>query len=245
VETLQLRYTKNSTVYTQVFNALSIKGFDDPDKIELVPPIIYVFADGNKKTEFRAFRRIITVDLGVIESQANRQTVQEFLRAGTKSILYQGVQSGIVEVPVSSRDSEFENEWEWDCILGRSFILELVETQVRIVWPEYLIIVGDLMYLKRGVKIVGTSLSPETFTTNVGKLILDETGNSYPTFSETTYVFNVVITPTDNCQASFSTVGDPSVVAGNLTFQAFVSDFQVPASDGFFYADIAIFLQAK
>ncbi len=94
------------------------------------------------------------------------------------------------------------------------------------------------------MKIEGTQASPEGFTTNSGKLAVQETGAAYPVFSDLTHVFTVQVNGAPYQDAKINIVGTPSISAGNITFQLAVSDAGATSSDGFYYADIAIFLQA-
>jgi len=103
----------------------------------------------------------------------------------------------------------------------------------------------EIMYLKRHVKIEGTEASPETFTTNVGKLATDETAQNYPAFSDSTHVFHVEVNGTPYQDAKIHIITQPSISGGNITFTAAVSGSGNMSGDGYAYADIAIFLQAK
>lgn len=99
------------------------------------------------------------------------------------------------------------------------------------------------MYFLDDVEVTGTEASPETFTTNVGKLAVMSTGAPWPTFNASTHKFSVH--PHGKQDARISLVNTPSVSGGNLTFQLAISDYGNPKpSDSKFYARITIFLQA-
>jgi hypothetical protein len=102
---------------------------------------------------------------------------------------------------------------------------------------------GELAYLKRHVKIEGTPDSPETFTTNVGKLATMQTSAPYPTFTDTTHVYTVIF---EHYQGGVPyLVTQPSITGGNITFTAAVDYAGNPSGDGFFYSDITLILQEK
>lgn len=134
-DTIQLRYTKAGTIYTQSFTALAVKGADDPEKVRFVPPLVLSIVDGSKETQFRGFQRIIDFDLGVVSSATDRKTIQEFLNANTRSILYQGINVVPEEILVVNEQGEIENEWMFDFSLAKRFSLEVVEKTTRTSWP--------------------------------------------------------------------------------------------------------------
>ena len=88
-----------------------------------------------------------------------------------------------------------------------------------------------------------TEASPETFTTNSGKLVLMETGVAFPSFSATTHKFFVLVKSSIGSSADYP-ISAVTESAGNLTFSTFPASGYVPAADGLLHANIAIWLQA-
>jgi hypothetical protein len=103
----------------------------------------------------------------------------------------------------------------------------------------------NIMYTQLKVEVTGTQSSPETFTTNSGKLATQENGSAYPVISLSTYVVSVVSNGSPYQDAKINQVGSLTQVGSNISFQLAISDTGNPSSDGKFYTDILIFLQAR
>lgn len=135
---------------------------------------------------------------------------------------------------------QFSNEWLFGYQHAQHFVLYLTEAGIHRQWPVAPV-AEELMYLKSHVLIAGTVDSPETFTTNIGKLVTQDTGESYPTFSSATHVFKVSI-ESYNDRLTFKYT-QPTVSGGNLTFQVSASDAGALLDNC--YADITVWLQDK
>lgn len=139
---------------------------------------------------------------------------------------------------------EFRNEWLFGYRHAQHFILRVTESTIHIAWPVA-VEADELMYVKNQVAITGTEASPETFTTNVGKLATMQTVAPFPTFNDATHVFHVNINGTKYQSADIAVVKNSiAEVGGNIQFQAYVNYGGNPASGGNYYMDVAIFLQA-
>lgn len=246
MDSITLRYVKSGTTYTQAFNAPAVRGFDDPDRVRLYPPLQLEMVDGAIKGYIRGFHRVITVDLGVVASSVDRRTIQEFLAASTRSLLFKGAQIDTEEVFVALGDPlEWSNEWKWDVSIARYIMLEVIDRRLRTVWPE-IILPSDNMtgYTINHVKIEGTQTAPELFTTNVGKLQFNYGATPFPTMDLTAYIITVVANGAPYQDAKINQVGTTAQNANNIDFYLAVSDMGNPSGDGFYYADITFLMQA-
>jgi hypothetical protein len=234
-----LTYIKNGTTRSRQIDILAVKGSSTPDSVRIVAAN-HEYLDGSAERQVLGFNKRIAVDFGVLVDKDDRAFVSDFILGDTKCVEFSDQADDVV-----LESEEYATRWLQEIELGRRFTLELLGSVLYRNWGRKAT-ETEIMYLKSNVKIEGTETNPETFTTNVGKLATDDTGKSYPVFSDVTHVFLVALNAEKNCQATFAMVKDSvAVVAGNLTFQAFVSDYGSAAADGFYYASIAIFLQVK
>lgn len=245
--TIRLKYIDSAgAIQTETVEIVSLRGFDDPDSVSFVPPILYSFIDGTRRTAFRGFRRVIYVDFGVIPDESAHRAILAFMQSDTRSVFYNSVGLGYEEIFVLPQQSEYENEWLDECRIGKRYVLQLTENVIRNVWSSYTPpSTVDIMYIKNHVRIVGTQASPETFTTNSEKLDVDETGTTYPAMSLLSFVATVIVNGTPYQDAKINMVGVVTNSGNNLTFQLAVSDGGAPSEDGYYYADIIIGLQAR
>ena len=221
------------------FAVLSLRGFDEPDEIRLVG-VQHGYRNGILEEQLRGFKRVMTVDFGVLTNQLDWLFVLNFLKSANRQIR---TASQLAHVALEDPE-RFANVWIDDVQHGRRCILRLIDQGVYRVFPT-IATETDIMYLKSKVEIIGTQASPESFTTNAGKLSLDETGQAYPTFNAATHVFYVAVNGAPYQEAHINIINKPAVSSGNITFQLAVQDGGKPSADGKFYADISIFLQAK
>jgi len=237
VEAIVLTYY-NAGWQSRSYAALSIRGLDDPDETEIVG-VQHQYLNGTLEEEILGFHRLPTIDLGVVQDSDDKLHIHGFLTHENRQITTAGDFANVVlEDP-----THWANEWLEANRLRKRFVLKLIDSYVYTRWP-ILAVVDELVYIKNRVKIVGTQASPETFTTNSGKLATDETGAAYPTFNSATHVFHVSVNGAPYQDGKVNLVATPSVSGGNITFTAAVSDGGNPSSDGFFYSDILIVLQA-
>jgi hypothetical protein len=230
-------------VHTQAFNTMSVKGMDDVDKVRFIPPILYDIVDGRKETAFKGFQRIITVELQAINT--NEDFLRAFLQASDKSFTYTGFTLVAEECQIVFESSEYENEWINDFQHTKRYIIEIVESVVRVLFPVPVIPVDNVIgCIKTKVKIEGTQSAPETFVTSVGKLATYDGTLPYPVISLLSYNVSLIINGTPYQDAKINQVGSPTQSGSNISFQLAVSDTGSPvSSDGFFYVDIVVLLQ--
>lgn len=238
---VKLKYGVAGATSQTFATPLAVKGFDPCDHFRPWPGILQVGMDGSRSVITKGFTRVFTVELGVI-TYNERKFLNAFLLSDETYITY--------DLQTTNLRVELENaeQWENDWLEGREFRyvkLVLVDKYLSNSFVAVNVFNDDIMYLKRHVKIEGTEASPETFTTNAGKLATDETAQNYPAFSDTTHVFHVEVNGTPYQDAKIHIITQPSISGGNLTWTAAVSGSGNASGDGFFYADLAIFLQAK
>lgn len=236
--TVTLRYTRSGTIQTRVFPVLAVKGSDTPDAM-LIHGVQHRYLNGSTEEQILGLNKRISIDFGVVEEREARAFLADFIKAEQRSYEYSTQNEGVV----LEKFEDYANEWLEDIELGRRFILPFISEALYKQFPVAAEVV-ELMYLKKKVKIEGTQASPESFTTNVGKLATMETGAAYPVFNAATHVFTVDVNGSPYQEAKVNIVGMPSISGGNITFQAAVSDFGNASGDGFYYADVKIQLQA-
>ena len=243
-EQATLKYLDSlGAVQTHIFDVLNVRGVDKPWKWRNVPDKIFNIADGSKRTEYRGFKRIFSVELAILQSYEDY--IQAFLQADAKSITYQGTNLIAEEDQVVFESTAYENEWLGESELAKRYVIEFVESLVRTVWPvpSPPIVVDDIMYIKTKVKIEGTQSSPETFITNSGKLQYNYGTTGFPNISLLSYVVTVICNGTPYQDAKINQVGNVTQSGSNISFQLAVSDAGNASGDGFFYADLTIGLQ--
>ena len=246
MEAVTVKYKNSGTVYSQAFGALSVRGFDNPDKVSFFPPILYDKIDGSKETAFKGFRRIITVDLGVVSSRDNRKLVQSFLDSNDKFILFKGEETEIRQARVVFENGEYENDWKWDTNLGRSFSLELIENSIhtRWPWPPSDTMIG---YSINNVLLIGTQEAPEYFVTNVDKLLYRFGTTGWPDINIDDYNITFVFGPYSNF--TVNQVGAIDQVGTNIGFYLAMGSNPMAISggtyDGQIRTDVTILLDPK
>ena len=140
MEQITLRYYDNAGVlHSQLFDALRIYGLAEPDKVRLVPATIYRKVDGSKKTAFKGFKRIITLEL---RSLATLETfLLNFLKANQSLLSYTDPIYGNYNTYVVFEGKGFQNEWVSGSKNMKKYKFELVETTMRTAWvfapPSY------------------------------------------------------------------------------------------------------------
>jgi len=222
--------------------ALAVRGLDEPDIIELVPPLQLYAADGHILEYIKGFRRCPFVTLGVLQEEADRTFILNFLQANDRWIYFG---TGVASVYCVLLDPEgFANEWKHDTSIMRYYDIQLLENVTYTVWPELVEPTADeLLYIKSKVEITGTEASPQTFTTNAGALATDDTGNPYPAINLAAYAVTVILT--EHQDSLVNRISDITQSGTDIAFTVAHSDVGNAYSDGKWYATISIALQAK
>jgi hypothetical protein len=237
VANVTLEYTDASTT-SRAFTLLSMRGVDNFDEVQWAGQQ-FTHLDGSLTEEIVGFKRVFTLDFGVLTSLSDARFLLSFCAAPFKRIYFSSIVSS-----VTLDEPRMSFEWESDVQTGRRLVLRLVETVMH-QWPDRQIEAEQLAYIKCKVKVEGTQTSPESFQTGTGKLATDETGQSYPTFSSATHVFSVLCNSAPYQEAHVNVTGLATVSGGKLNFNLAVQDSGKAFSDGYFYTDIVIIAQAK
>lgn len=232
-----LEYKQDGTTYSMVLDALSIKGITAPEDWELYC-FQDTFLDGTIDEQILGFHRRISIGLFPLMDSASRSFVLGFIKGSQRYVQYDGERIEVSPLEVEGLQAEESAQ----VYFATKYTLRLIERQLLKALPSDVSEV-DPVYIKLKVEVTGTLASPETFTTNSGKLSTQESGSAYPTFDSSTYVYSVV--GKDYQEATISLIGKPTVSGSNLTFQLAISDMGKPSSDGKFYTDILILRQAK
>jgi len=235
-----LSYDQSGITYTSTFALLAIRGLTEPDSLRK-NAIIHEYLDGSIGEQVDGFfKDPITLTFQAVTTQLSRRFLVQWFSASAKRVIYGSI------IAEGVTDESLVSEWLYECEHNRSFEVKLWDEHKYYDWQDAGAIADTDMYCKLNVKITGTSDAPQTFTTGTAPLDNPtQAGNNWPAFSSTTHIANVVLQPNTSCQFIPCRVGNPTITGGNVQFQAFVSDMQVPASDGFYYCDVIIQLQAK
>lgn len=239
--TITFKYRSGATTYSRTYDAYAIRGLDEPDDVELWPPIQHRLSDGSIREQIVGFRRIITATLGVLQVEADRTFALNFLQSKERWV-YLGSLASVY--CVLDDPAGFENQWLHDTSLLRFFEVRLKEWRIYTTWPDELEPTADTnLYIKTNVQITGNEASPQTLTTNTAPLDVDDTGNPYPAINLAAYAVSVVLAERQDCL--INRIADITQAGSNITFTVAHSDAGNPYADGNYYATVTILLQAK
>lgn len=134
---VRFTYTINGGGYVDLAY-LSLRGLDDPDDIEPFPQVANDHIDGSSNTQFVAFRRLPTIDLGVVSDRASRIALLYWMIDNARTIDYNSQESGKSEAGlavVPQNPKEFKNVWLDGFSGARAFVFQLKESVVRTAFP--------------------------------------------------------------------------------------------------------------
>jgi len=109
---------------------LRVRGFDDVDDFELVNPVDRTGAGGTRSQGNVGFRRLITVDLGVVKEKTSRTYLMDWMRAVDRQIVYSGE-----TVQVTPRDPKGFASVVKESLYFRRFAFALLERDARTALP--------------------------------------------------------------------------------------------------------------
>ncbi|HEY5614411.1 MAG TPA: hypothetical protein VIL52_00180, partial [Bacteroidota bacterium] len=112
------------------FVVLNLRGFDEPDEIRLVG-VQHGYRNGIVEEQLRGFKRVMTVDFGVLATQLDRLFVLNFLKSANRQIR---TASQLAHVALEDPE-RFTNAWVEDIQHGSRFILRLIDQGVYRVFP--------------------------------------------------------------------------------------------------------------
>lgn len=130
MDTITLTYTPfGGTLTSKGFNVNAVRGLDDPDEFAFFPALQHNYLDGTIEDQIKGFRRIITIDFGVIADRNDRIAILNFILDNGRKLSYG---SPAKEVFVMLDDpSGFSNNWLDSSALGRHFVLKLKEKTIN------------------------------------------------------------------------------------------------------------------
>ena len=243
-----MRYTEGNTQTDVPVETSAVRGLDDVDKVEFVPSKIFEAWGGRLFTRCRGWRRVITVDfgvIGVIESETLHAHLLKFVQLRTRKLLYLS-ERGLDEVAVTPTRQTVEAVYSQGCSLGKQFVAEFTENAIRTAWSVTAPTVASAYVCYRThVRVDGTLAVPEVFRTNSGKLSLQQTAEPFPDLSLGTYAVSVFCHSAQYQTGTVTLVNNSlSNIGDDLAFRLYHSATG-PSGDGFYYADITIGLRAK
>ncbi|HEY4611502.1 MAG TPA: hypothetical protein VII11_00795 [Bacteroidota bacterium] len=115
----------------------AVRAVSEPDEFELFPGIQHHYLDGVVEEQTKGFRRVITVDFGVIQNPAQRMYLLYFLLDSARAIDYDdGAGNEELDIAVAlDNPSGYANEWLDDVQFGKRYVLRLRERSVRQQFP--------------------------------------------------------------------------------------------------------------
>ena len=123
---------------TQAFSALSVKGFLPTDGHVVFPELRPVYLNGAVRKKQAGFRRIFTLDLGIITTAATLEFLGLFLNNENQWVSSFSYRDGLTvesDLRVVDRHSDFSAVWEGGVEIGRHIYLELEEADLRTSYP--------------------------------------------------------------------------------------------------------------
>lgn len=84
METITLKYGSNQ----QDFRVKSVKGLGSPDEIQLHPAVQHELLDGVLDDDILSYRRIVTIEFGVIQDDALKAFIVNFMISRQKTLIY-------------------------------------------------------------------------------------------------------------------------------------------------------------
>jgi hypothetical protein len=234
-----LLYTESGLTYSKTFEALSFKGIDEPDRLRL-NAITHDYLNGNLDQQVDGFfKEPIEITFNPTMDDLSMRFLTSWFIASVKLFVYGAY------ISQGKTDETLISEWLYDCEHNRAFTVKFWDEHKFYEWQDGISAEGD-MYIKLAVEMSqdATEASPESFTTNSGKLVLMENGESFPSFNSVTHDFYISILASSGSGAIYP-VGSSTVSAGDLTFSTFPESGYVTSSDGKLWANFAIYAVAK
>jgi len=238
-----MRYIDNTSgiSYTRTFNPLRVKGFDPIDDLSDYPNVVHEIVDGSLIHQTVGIRRNFTIELGVLVDPIDRTFAGNFWRSTTKFLTY--THDGILEtIQVIRNQGIIQTEWKDDYVNARYVVLYLQDKFILSEFPDTRNhpIVETNMYIKKRVLIVGDQGTPESFSTNSGKLATCDAPNTiYPYFDDTIEKYSIDVSRVyQDC--FFSVPSIEATSGGVLTFTVARSDSGNPQSGVSYFCDIII-----
>jgi hypothetical protein len=127
METVTLGYTTSTGSFEVEMNVLSVRGFDAPDEWELFPPLQRCLLNGSIDEKITGYRRVITIDFGVIADSTKQAQLFAFIRNSARTVTYHGTE---LSVAISGIET-YANEWIDGTKIARRYVLKCKEKAVQ------------------------------------------------------------------------------------------------------------------
>jgi hypothetical protein len=149
---ITLQYTASGSEFTRIYEVAYLKGFDDPDEFQIFG-VQNRYLNGSIDEQILGFRRVITVDFGVLQDYTDKEFLSRFIANPDREIrrndpiaiatesddllLAENGDTLITEIDpplfvnVSLENpSAFSNRWEEDLVIGKRFVLRLISNDI-------------------------------------------------------------------------------------------------------------------
>ena len=121
----------NAGWISRSYSALSVRGLADPDEAQIVG-VQHDYRNGGVEEEILGFKRVATVDFGVLQDADDREHILNFLIHEQRSI---ETTSETANVALFEPE-RFQNEWLDEIRLRKRFILRLIDSEIFTSWPS-------------------------------------------------------------------------------------------------------------
>jgi hypothetical protein len=113
----------------RTYYAQHVMGIDEPDRVQIVNPVMQQSDDGTSYRYADAFKRLITINLGVVEDKIARVFLWNFFTGTNNKKLDYSTETDLM---VEFQDvNEFLMNWRDQSVLMKEVVLNLVERTAR------------------------------------------------------------------------------------------------------------------
>lgn len=235
---ITLLYVQAGVTYSKTFEAMSLKGIDEPDRLRR-NAVIHDYLTGTSEEQIDGFfKEPIEIEFKAGQDQISTRFLVSWYAASVKLFEYG------YYVSQGTTDESLISDWLYECELGRAFTIKFWDEHKYYKFEDGIIPEADL-YIK--LKVVmdqdATQDSPESFTTNSGKLATMQNGDPWPSFNATTHDHYISILASDGSGAIFPATF--SISSGDITITTFPAGSYLPDPANVLYANFSIAAVAK
>ena len=133
---ITLAYGSGAATSRTFSKALSVKGFRAGDHHIQFPGLRPVYLNGNVRKKQANFRRVFTLDLGIVTNANDLSFLGLFLNNEFQYLTYaMDDLHSETNLRVVDDHSEWESQWEGGVEVGRRIVLRLEEADARTTYP--------------------------------------------------------------------------------------------------------------